>query len=287
MPDEATKDTALFFTGVTAGFMAKTATAPFDRVAKLKQTGDSSYRGLNYRTMVQTIIRENKLRAMWKGNLINCLRASPTKGILFFVNDKCRGKGERYLGLHRWGDEFLAGAVGGFISTSMMYPMDSVQVRLAGTKHATGFQQTSLKIMREGRIFEGMGPSVCGSILYWSLKFGLYRNGEMFWVSNFKSRGERLSIGEKATTGALSALVANVLVFWNNSPRQIRKTQGEKGVPVANTYLEALKIARRNGGLYRGFWAGMYRTMGSTAIQFVVFDTVKELLIQDELELPN
>jgi len=287
MPYEASKDTALFFTGLTAGFLAKTATAPFDRVAKLKQTGDSSYQGLNYLRMVQKIIRENRIRSMWKGNLINCLRASPTKGILFFVNDKCRGKGERHLGLNRLGDEFLAGGIAGSLSTLIMYPMDSVQVRLAGTKHATGFLQTSLKIAREGRIWEGMGPTVFGSILWWGLKFGLYRNGEMFWVTNFKSHGDRLSIGEKATTGALSALVANILVFWNNSPRQMRKTQGEKGVPIANTYIEALKIARMNGGLYRGFWAGMYRAMGSTAIQFVVFDTVREWFMQDELVLDN
>jgi len=67
------------------------------------------------------------------------------------------------------------------------------------------------------------------------LKFGLYRNGEIFWLNNFKKQGERLSVGEKAAAGALSALVANILVFWNNSPRQIRKTQGEKGVPVAKS----------------------------------------------------
>lgn len=262
--------------------MAKTATAPFDRMSKLKQTGDFSYRGMSYRAMVKQILQDNGLRAMWKGNLTNCLRAGPTKGILFFVNDKCRGQIQS-LGVSRAGDEFFAGSVAGFVSTVCMFPVDSVQVRLAGTKHAQGIFQTSFRIARAGRFFEGLSPTLWGTVFYYSLKFGLYRNAEVFWVDHFKTAGDRLSVSEKAVCGALSALIANVLLYWNNSPRQIRKTQGEKGVQQANTYLEAVRIARREGGLYRGFWAGIWRTMASTAIQFVVFDSIKEILVKDEL----
>jgi len=275
-------DTALFFGGVLGGSLAKTATAPFDRIAKVKQTGDSSYSGMNYHTIVRRITEERGVIGMWKGNLTNCLRAGPTKGILFFTNEKSRGMAQNLFGVSKTGDEFIAGAVAGTISTVCMFPVDSVQVRLAGTKHAEGLLQTSFRIAREGRIYEGLGPTLFGTVFYYSLKFGLYRNAEEYFVKNYKPAGERLTVGEKAFCGAGAALAANVLLYWNNSPRQIRKTQGEIGVPTANNYAEAVIIARRQGGLYRGFWAGIWRTMGSTAIQFAVFDTIKEMLMQEE-----
>jgi len=277
-------DTALFLGGVLGGSLAKTATAPFDRIAKVKQTGDASYRGLNYHTIVRRITEETGVLGMWKGNLTNCLRAGPTKGILFFTNEKSRGMTQYLLGVSRAGDEFIAGAIAGTVSTVVMFPVDSVQVRLAGTKHAQGLIQTSLKIARQGRYFEGLGPTLFGTVFYYSLKFGLYRNAEEYLVENYKPAGERLTVGEKALCGAGAALSANVLLYWNNSPRQIRKTQGEIGVPKANNYIEAVKIARMQGGLYRGFWAGIWRTMGSTAIQFAVFDTIKETLMEEELD---
>jgi len=206
-------DTALFIGGVLGGSIAKTATAPFDRMAKVKQTGDSNYGGMSYNTIVQRIIQKKSVTALWKGNLINCLRAGPTKGILFLTNEKTRGLAHRMFGVSKLTDKFISGAIAGTVPTMIMFPVDSAQVRLAGTMDAEGLRKIALRIMREGRMFEGLGPTLFGTVFYYSLKFGLYRNAEEYWLENSKLAGQRLSVGEKAFCGAVSALVANTLLY--------------------------------------------------------------------------
>lgn len=258
--------------GMLGGAIGKTATAPFDRIAKLKQTGVMAEK--NYTSICLQMRHEGGLRAAWKGNLTNCIRASPMKGILFAVNQALRGKMTKHFGVKKIYDEFAAGMAAGLVSTGITFPLDSAQTRLAGTQSAKGIFSTLVKLYKQSRLFEGAGPTLFGTMGYYGLKFGIYRVTEDFWLE--RNGNSRLNTVEKAGCGAWAAFWGNLLMFWNNSPRQILKTQGEAGVPKVSSYFEAVRHARRHGGLMRGFGAGIGRTMGSTAIQFVVFESLRE-----------
>lgn len=77
----------LMLCGGTAGCTAKTICSPLERAKLLSQTGAA--RGLS--NILQTIIREEGVRAFWRGNAVNCLRVFPNKGILLGCNDMFKG----------------------------------------------------------------------------------------------------------------------------------------------------------------------------------------------------
>jgi len=259
--------------GMLGGAIGKTATAPFDRIAKLKQTGVMAE--TSYWKICKSMSREGGIRAAWKGNFTNCIRASPMKGILFSVNNYARGKFVKHLGVSKTKDEFAAGMVAGFVSTGLTFPLDAAQTRLAGTQSAQGLTATILKLGRTGRLFEGASPTMFGTVGYYGLKFGFYYSTKDFYLRANPGK-ERLTAWEKGCCGAWAAFCGNLIMFWNNSPRQIMKTQGEVGVPICKSYWEAMSHTRKHGGIFRGFGASIGRTMGSTAIQFVVFETLRE-----------
>ena len=75
--------------GGIAGMMAKTFTAPLERIQILNQTGAAT--DTMYGTF-RRILSDGGLRGLWRGNLVNCCRVFPHKAILFSANDYLQRK---------------------------------------------------------------------------------------------------------------------------------------------------------------------------------------------------
>ena len=81
--------------GAGAGAFTKTTTAPLERIKILYQLQGMKTDGIGknrkYRNFFQTgklILKEEGIRAFWKGNFANVLRASPVYACKFTFNDQ-------------------------------------------------------------------------------------------------------------------------------------------------------------------------------------------------------
>ena len=85
----------LMSAGAMAGTITKTATAPLDRIKVLLQvqtmssTVDGKYSGIIGSSRM--ILREEGVRAMWRGNWANCVRIVPVYASRFAFNDLIKG----------------------------------------------------------------------------------------------------------------------------------------------------------------------------------------------------
>eukprot|EP01083_Nonionella_stella_P264501 897204_1 len=109
--------------GGIAGMIAKSCTAPLERVQMVNQTGatiDSIYGTFS------KVINNGGMRGLWRGNLVNCFRVFPHKSILFGLND--------YLQRHSFiQSSFITGGISGALATTAIYPITVIRAHLSGT----------------------------------------------------------------------------------------------------------------------------------------------------------
>ena len=143
------KEIRNIFAGGLAGMVAKSVVAPFDRIKILYQISSAEFRFYKIPHVVQTIIREEGITALWKGNMATMIRVFPYSGIQFMVFDFCKTmllkeheQDYHTLQLHqpnapkpKWGlsptESLLSGMIAGVVSVVATYPLDLTRAQLA------------------------------------------------------------------------------------------------------------------------------------------------------------
>ena len=135
--DPATLMVLQMVAGAMAGAVAKTATAPLERLKILFQV--QGMRGADlaapkYTGIAQafsTVVREEGALALWKGNGANVLRVIPVYGLKFAFNDTIKalvaGPQKRSLDMAQL---LWVGTLAGLLQTALTYPLETVRTRL-------------------------------------------------------------------------------------------------------------------------------------------------------------
>ncbi|GMI33894.1 hypothetical protein TeGR_g11971 [Tetraparma gracilis] len=120
--------------GGLAGLLAKTATAPLERLKMLSQTGEgaSSLPGI-----VRQVLGREGVGGLWAGNGANLLRVFPAKGVVFASNDSYRQLLTSLLCEEGTAKpppavSFLAGGLSGMTASALTYPLDLARGRISG-----------------------------------------------------------------------------------------------------------------------------------------------------------
>lgn len=268
--------------GAMAGILAKTMTAPFDRLTKLKQTGAVTQE-MRLLQVCRSIKETEGVVGFWKGNWANCLRAAPQKGILFLCNDLYLLYFEKAGIKHTW----LSGGLAGCTSTLLTYPLDTVQVLKAGVRGADShsLMQKALLCVREKGVarglFPGLGITLLGTAPYYSIKFTVYDllQGTLLGARGREGRDLVCGPTQKVACGAVASIVGNLVMYPNNIVRRTMQAQGH-GVEQYNTIWQCYTGIYRKHGLtafYRGLGVNLVRVAPNTGIQFWVYESLKEL----------
>ena len=132
-----------FVAGGVSGAIAKTITAPIERVKLVIQSQDANpsiksgqvkrYDGVS--DCFRRIYQEQGVTAFWRGNFTNILRYFPTQAFNFAFKNSLKGMFPKYSP-HRdfWRSlavNTLSGAMAGAGSLMFVYPLDYARTRLA------------------------------------------------------------------------------------------------------------------------------------------------------------
>merc|ERR1711934_354523 len=180
--------------GGVSGAIAKTCTAPIERVKLIIQTQDANplimsgeiprYTGImNCFTRVGA---EQGLAASWRGNFVNILRYFPTQAFNFAFKDTIKGWFPKYSPkTNFWaffGVNMASGGLAGAGSLCIVYPLDYARTRLAsdvgsGKRAFNGLTDCLVKTAKGPKgflsLYNGFGISVAGIIPYRGVQFGL------------------------------------------------------------------------------------------------------------------
>lgn len=290
-----------FAIGGVSGAIAKTCTAPIERVKILIQTQDANPKIMSgeiprYTGIVNCFSRvasEQGIAAFWRGNFTNVIRYFPTQAFNFAFKDtikklfpKADPKTEfaKFFAIN-----MASGGLAGAGSLCIVYPLDYARTRLAsdvgsGTRDFNGLADCLKKTASGSQgvlgLYNGFGISVAGIIPYRGVYFGLYDTASS--MNPYKKDTGFMGICSKFAIAQSVAITAGYASYPFDTVRRRLQMQSEK--PKEEwTYsgtADCFKKVLKEGGVpafFKGAGANALRTVGS-AMVLVLYDQFQTML---------
>ncbi|KAL7540937.1 hypothetical protein ACHAXR_010496 [Thalassiosira sp. AJA248-18] len=279
-----------FLAGGVSGAVAKTCTAPIERVKLLIQTQDANPKIISGEVARYTgiadcftrVAKEQGVGAFWRGNLTNIIRYFPTQAFNFAFKDGIKAmfpaadKNKEFAKF--FAINMASGGLAGAGSLCIVYPLDYARTRLASDV-GTGKQQFSglLDCLKKtvassgvGGLYNGIGVSVVGIIPYRGVYFGLFDT--LSGINPYqKDQSNLLRAGSKFACAQTSAILAGYASYPFDTVRRRLQMQSEK--PEAEWVYKGTadcfaKIMKDEGtsALFKGAGANALRTVGAAMV---------------------
>jgi len=279
-----------FLAGGFSGAVAKTITAPIERVKLLIQTQDAnpkirSGEVARYTGIVDCFTRvsnEQGIKAFWRGNLTNVIRYFPTQAFNFAFKDSIKAlfpKADKNKEFAKFfAINMASGGLAGAGSLLIVYPLDYARTRLAsdvgsGKAQFSGLADCLKKTVQSGgvgAIYNGIGVSIVGIIPYRGVYFGLFDTLSGYNPYQKDSNG-LIRASSKFACAQFSAICAGYASYPLDTVRRRLQMQSEK--PEAewiykNTMDCFAKIIKDEGttALFKGAGANALRTVGAAMV---------------------
>jgi len=279
-----------FMAGGVSGAVAKTCTAPIERVKLLIQTQDANPKIISgevarYTGIVNCFTRvaaEQGISAFWRGNLTNVIRYFPTQAFNFAFKDSIKALFPRVDKKKEFGKFFMinmaSGGLAGAGSLLIVYPLDYARTRLAsdvgsGKQQFSGLIDCLTKTVKSSGIsglYNGVGVSVVGIIPYRGVYFGLFDTLAGFNPYE-KSDNGFFRASSKFACAQTSAIAAGYASYPFDTVRRRLQMQSEKPKEqwVYQGTMDCFnKIVQNEGvpALFKGAGANALRTVGAAMV---------------------
>ena len=290
-----------FAAGGISGAVAKTATAPIERVKLIIQTQDANpliksgkvarYTGIG--NCFTRVYQEQGLKAFWRGNLTNVIRYFPTQAFNFAFKDTIKALFPKYNPKTNFGMFFLvnmaSGGLAGAGSLCIVYPLDYARTRLAsdvgsGQKSFIGLADCLVKTAKGPSgimgLYNGFGVSVMGIIPYRGVYFGMFDT--LLGVNPFRNDSGIMRLLSTFAIAQATAITAGYASYPFDTIRRRLQMQSEKPVEewlYKGTMDCLVKIMKDEGttALFKGAGANALRTVGS-AMVLVLYGEIKVMM---------
>jgi solute carrier family 25 (adenine nucleotide translocator) protein 4/5/6/31 len=290
-----------FALGGISGAVAKTMTAPIERVKLIIQTQDANPRIISgevarYNGIVDCFVRvsrEQGFLAFWRGNFTNVIRYFPTQAFNFAFKDFFKTLFPRYNQTTEFlkfvGVQIASGSLAGAGSLCIVYPLDYARTRLAsdvgsGKRDFNGLwdclKKTSSGAKGPLALYNGFGVSVIGIIPYRGVYFGMFDT--LTALNPYKDGNSLISLAARFGCAQVTAIVAGYASYPFDTVRRRLQMQSEK--PKEQwTYKGTLdcfsKVAAKEGmtAFFKGAGANALRTVGS-ALVLVFYESARQAL---------
>lgn len=287
-----------FCAGGVSGAIAKTATAPIERVKLIIQTQDANpliksgqvqrYTGIG--NCFTRVYKEQGFKAFWRGNFTNVIRYFPTQAFNFAFKDTIKTLFPKYNSKTDFGMFFLvnmaSGGLAGAGSLCIVYPLDYARTRLAsdvgsGARSFNGLADCLVKTARGPSgflgLYNGFGVSVAGIIPYRGVYFGLYDS--LAGINPFRKDTGIIGLASKFAIAQFTAISAGYASYPFDTIRRRLQMQSEK--PKSEWLYQGTvdcfwKILKEEGAsaMFKGAGANALRTVGS-ALVLVLYGEIK------------
>eukprot|EP00210_Caulerpa_lentillifera_P004134 g3940.t1 len=272
----------MFIAGGVAGAIARTASAPLDRIKLLFQavassgTSSTAYTGV-WQSIVK-IFKEESLLSFWKGNGTNVIRIFPYSAAQLMANDQYKRllvNAEGELTVPR---RLMSGALAGMTATTLTHPLDTVRLRLALPTHPySGMTNAFMTISRtEGPIalYKGLLPTLIGIAPYAALNFACY---DLFKHYFYGGSNTKQNVFSNLLIGAVSGTFAATVCYPLDTIRRRMQMKGITYTSQLNAFVTIWKMEGHRG-FYRGWSANTLKVIPQNSIRFVSYELMKKLL---------
>lgn len=291
-----------FMAGGISGAIAKTCTAPIERVKLIIQTQDANpkimsgeiprYTGIG--NCFTRIAAEQGIAAFWRGNFTNILRYFPTQAFNFAFKDTIKKILPHANAKENFWKAFAvnmaSGGLAGAGSLCIVYPLDYARTRLASDvgkskKTFNGLTDCLVKTARGPSgvlgLYNGFGVSVAGIIPYRGVYFGMFDT-----LNDMNPYGKSTNAAARLISTFVVAQVTAISAGYASYPMDTvrRRLQMQSEKPKEEwTYKGTIdcfgKIMKNEGftAFFKGAGANALRTVGS-ALVLVLYGEIKKII---------
>merc|ERR1719263_400844 len=228
--------------GGVSGAVAKTMTAPIERVKLLIQTQDANPKIISgeiprYTGIVNCFTRvsaEQGFGAFWRGNTVNVIHYFPTQAFNFAFKDTIKGFFPKYNPKTEFAASFAvnvaSGGLAGAGSLTIVYPLDYARTRLAsdvgsGKAQFNGLidclSKTASGPAGPLGLYNGFGISVVGIVPFRGTYFGV--NDTLVSINPYQKDKGLVGIASKFACAQTAALCAAYASYPFDTVRRRRR----------------------------------------------------------------
>jgi len=275
---------ALFFAGGTAGAIAKTCTAPLDRLKIIMQISGANQQSAAAKAAAEgglipafiAIGKSEGIKGYWKGNVPQVIRILPYSSAMLnsyeFYKKQLSNKETGKLSVP---GRLAAGAAAACTATLVTYPLDIIRLRLSIDPNMKSMSQVASSILREEgprAFFKGLGATCISISPYSALNFCAF--------DLFK---KALPEGESAKGIAIASFLATLVASGSCYPLDtIRRQMQLKSSNYSGVIDAGVGIVARDGvsGLFKGFLPNAIKNAPNKSIQLTTFDMLKRKIAE-------
>merc|ERR1712139_534176 len=294
MPEKANPLINLAAGGVS-GAVAKTITAPLEKVKLAIQNQDSNPRVLSgemqrYKGMGDCFTRhitELGATSLWRGNVANCVRYVPTAAFNLMFKDTIKGmfpkvnKDKEFMKFAV--TQVSSGALAGGLTNTLVYPLIYVRTVLGAdlgkVKKYNSMADCLMKTVKEGgflSLYNGIGPSTVGIVVYRGVQFGLQDTIKAF--NPYQKDFTVVGIVSKFIVAQIAVSVSGIAAYpFDTMQRRLQieasKPQSEQIFSGMADCFKKILASEGPGGFFKGALANILRGTGA-AIVLVMYDEI-------------
>jgi len=285
--------------GGISGAISKTLTAPLEKVKLAIQTQDSNPRIMSgemkrYTGMGDCFSRhisEIGASSLWRGNVANCIRYVPTAACNLMFKDTIKRLFPKYnqnTDFTRFAaTQVASGSLAGGITNTLVYPLIYVRTALGAdigkVRAYNGVVDCLTKTVKQNGVaslYNGIGPSSVGIVVYRGVQFGLQDTIKAF--NPYQKEVSFIGLFSKFIVAQIAVSVSGLAAYPLDTMQ--RRLQVEATKPKAEQIYNGMgdcftKIVKDEGakGLYKGAAANILRGTGA-AIVLVMYDEIMNFI---------
>ena len=278
---------ALFLAGGTAGALAKTCTAPLDRLKIIMQISSANQQTAAAKAAASgglipaflAIGKSEGIKGYWKGNVPQVIRILPYSTAMLnsyeFYKKQLTTKETGKLSVPA---RLASGAAAACTATLVTYPLDIIRLRLSVDPNMKTMSQVVKAILKDegpGAFYKGL-PATCVSISpYSALNFCMF--------DLFKRIVPEGAQGIAAASFTATLLASGACYPLDTIRRQMQlKSSTYSGIMDAGAGI----LARDGvGGFFKGFVPNAIKNAPNKSIQLTTFDMLKRKIKESEQAL--
>jgi len=281
--------------GGISGAVSKTMTAPLEKVKLAIQNQDSNPRVISgemkrYSGMGDCFSRhisELGATSLWRGNVANCIRYVPTAAFNLMFKDTLKAifpKVNKDKDFAKFAaTQVASGSLAGGLTNTLVYPLIYVRTVLGAdlgvVKQYNGMADCIMKTVKSGGVmslYNGIGPSTVGIVVYRGVQFGLQDTIKAF--NPYQKDVSVIGIVSKFCVAQVAVSASGIAAYPFDTLQ--RRLQIEASKPKADQIYNGMadcfqKIVKNEGpkGLFKGALANILRGTGA-AIVLVMYDEI-------------
>lgn len=289
--------------GGISGAVSKTLTAPLEKVKLAIQNQDSDPRIISgemkrYTGMGDAFkrhISELGPGSLWRGNFANCIRYVPTAAFNLAFKDTIKRMFPKYSKDTEFSKfamtQVASGAAAGGATNTLVYPLIYVRTVLGADlgkeKKYNGMVDCLKKTIKANgfiSLYNGIGPSTIGIVVYRGAQFGLQDILKAF--NPYQKDFTAVGLASKFTVAQIAVSASGVISYpFDTLQRRLQiEASKPKETQIYNGMADCFKkILKKEGasGFFKGALANVLRGTGA-ALVLVMYDEIINAVQQSE-----